>query len=81
MIHPLSPSACKTNNSRVVERIGNKSESAKNDKYEAMAQLVDCRFSPLVFYSYGGFHRSALSFIKAMATALDEQACKQPARN
>ena len=75
VIHPLSPSNYGNINSRVVERIGDKAAGSKDDKYKELEDQLDVRFFPLVFYSYGGIHRSALTFIKVMAKALDEQAC------
>ena len=59
----------------MVERIGDEAEALKNGKYKALVESQDLRFSPLVFYSLGGWHKSALSFVKVMASALDEQAC------
>ena len=75
VIHPLAPSNYKKANSRVVERIGDAAAAVKNAKYKELVESQDIRFSPLIFYTYGGFHRSALSFIKLMTAALDEQAC------
>jgi hypothetical protein len=75
VIHPLAPSNYKKANSRVVERIGDDAEAIKNGKYKELVESQDIRFSPLIFYSTGGFHRSALSFIRVMTAALDEQAC------
>jgi hypothetical protein len=40
-----------------------------------MAGLIDMKFSAFVLYTYGGFHRSALSFVKQMGSAVDPATC------
>ena len=61
--------------SRDVEAIGDEREAEKNSLYADMAEAIDMSFSAFVLYTHGGFHRSALSFIKSMASAVDPATC------
>jgi hypothetical protein len=54
-----------------VEAVGDARSAEKDDTYAPMAEALGVRFSPFVLYTYGGFHSSALSFIKQMAAAYD----------
>ena len=56
---------------RGVAAEGDERARQKDDKYAAMAEVVDAKFSSFVLYTYGGFHTSALSFIDQLAAGRD----------
>ena len=56
---------------RGVAAVGDERAQQKDDKYAAMAKMVDAEFSAFVLYTYGGFHSSALSFIDKLAAGCD----------
>ena len=56
---------------RGVEAVGDARSAEKDDSYGPMATALGVRFTPFVLYTYGGFHKSALSTIEQMAAAYD----------
>jgi hypothetical protein len=56
---------------RGVEAVGDARSAEKDATYTPMADALGVRFCPFVLYSYGGFHKSALSFVDQMASAYD----------
>jgi hypothetical protein len=56
---------------RGVEAVGDARGAEKDATYTPMAEALGVRFSPFVLYTYGGFHKSALSFVDQMAGAYD----------
>ena len=56
---------------RGVEDVGDARSAEKDDSYGPMATALGVRFTPFVLYTYGGFHKSALSTIEQMAAAYD----------
>jgi hypothetical protein len=73
--HPSSKAWRKVAAKRSVEAVGDKSDARKEDKYAAMAKGIDMEFASIVLYTYGGFHRSAISFINKLAESLDTATC------
>src|ERR1700754_1441334 len=74
--HPLA--ACwrhKVAKDRGVEVVGAAREAEKDASYAAMAEDCGMEFCAFVLYTYGGFHQSALSFIRRMAKAVDPATC------
>ena len=69
--HPNALSWRKKAAKRGVAAVGDERAKQKDDKYAAMAKVVDAEFSAFVLYTYGGFHRSALSFIDKLAAGCD----------
>src|ERR1700728_954469 len=57
------------------DAIGDLRDARKNSKYGALAAEIDMEFSSIVLYTYGGFHRSALSFIQKLVRSVDTAAC------
>ena len=57
------------------DAIGDLRDAGKNSKYGALAAAIDMEFSSIVLYTYGGFHRSALSFIQKLVRSVDTAAC------
>jgi Reverse transcriptase (RNA-dependent DNA polymerase) len=51
--------------------VGDKREAAKDTAYKRVAEESGMDFTAIVLYTYGGFHRSALRFIKRLGGALD----------
>ena len=70
--HPTSKSACQSVVARNVNAIGGKRASAKNKKYKRAADAHRMEFNAIVLYTHGGFHASALRFIKRLGTAHDQ---------
>ena len=56
---------------RGVVAVGDQVATQKQNKYAALARDLDMAFKPLVFYTYGGFHDSTMSFIKSVTRAID----------
>jgi hypothetical protein len=75
IMHPAAKTYAKIAATVGPEAVGDRRESEKKKKYDAMAGAVDMEFLPIVLYTYGGFHRSALRFITKLADALDPAAC------
>ena len=75
IMHPAAKTYAKIAATVGPEAVGDRRESEKKKKYDAMAEAVDMEFLPIVLYTYGGFHRSALRFITKLADALDPAAC------
>ena len=69
--HPNALSWRKKAAKRGVAAVGDERAKQKDDKYAAMAKVVDAEFSAFVLYTYGGFHSSALSFIDKLAAGCD----------
>jgi hypothetical protein len=61
--------------SRGVEAVGDSRQAEKDDLYADMAERIDMKFGAFILYTYGGWHKSALSFIKQMGSALDPATC------
>ena len=55
--------------------MGDAREAEKNGLYADMAEACDMEFGAIVLYTYGGFHASALTFIRRMAKAVDPATC------
>ena len=51
--------------------MGDARSAEKDDTYVPMAEALGVRFTPFVLYTYGGFHKSALSTIEQLAAAYD----------
>jgi hypothetical protein len=56
---------------RGVEAVGDARCAEKDDHYVPMADALGVRFAPFVLYTYGGFHKSALSVIEQLGAAYD----------
>jgi hypothetical protein len=56
---------------RGVEAVGDARSIEKHGTYAPMAEALGVQFSPFILYTYGGFHKSALSFINNMGAAYD----------
>jgi hypothetical protein len=56
---------------RGVEAVGDARAAEKDATYAPMAVALEAVFAPFVLYTYGGFHKSALSFIDALGAAYD----------
>jgi hypothetical protein len=69
--HPSSKSWRKLAAKRTVEAVGDRREIEKDNKYAEMAAVIDMKFHPIVLYTHGGFHKSALRFIHKLVGALD----------
>ncbi|MGH9618503.1 MAG: reverse transcriptase domain-containing protein [Bryobacteraceae bacterium] len=77
IVHPTAKSylPAAANPKRGVEAVGDKSADAKDKLYKAAALALTYVFLPLVLYTYGGFHKSALQFIRLLGDAHDAAAC------
>jgi hypothetical protein len=73
--HPLAKMWQRVAASRGVEAVGDARETEKDNLYADMAEQLDMKFGAFVLYTYGGFHRSALSFIKRMGSAVEPATC------
>ena len=56
---------------RGVEAVGDARCAEKDGHYVPMADALGVRFAPFVLYTYGGFHKSALSVIEQVGAAYD----------
>lgn len=56
---------------RGVEAVGDARSIEKHATYASMSEALGAQFSPFILYTYGGFHKSALSFINKMGEAYD----------
>lgn len=66
----------RSSNERAVEAVGDARCVEKDGKYAPMVEALradglSVEFSPFVLYTYGGFHKSALSFIDKLGAAHD----------
>ena len=59
----------------VAQAVGDSRQAEKDELYTPMAQALDMEFCAIVLYTYGGFHQSALSFIRQLGLALDPATC------
>jgi Reverse transcriptase (RNA-dependent DNA polymerase) len=73
--HPVAKTWQKVAASRGVEAVGDSRQAEKDNLYADMAEQIDMKFVAFVLYTYGGFHDSALSFIKQMGSAVDPATC------
>jgi hypothetical protein len=71
VIHPTSKSYRKLVLKRGAEAVGDRSAAGKEQKYDEMAAAIDMVSYPIVLYTYGGFHKSALSFIAQLVDSFD----------
>ena len=78
--HPLAKSWQRVAAQRGVEAVGDQRQAEKDGLYADMAAECDMDFSAFVLYTYGGFHRSALSFVASMGKAHDPAICLMPLR-
>jgi hypothetical protein len=51
--------------------VGDVRAAEKTDYYAELTEAVEAEFSPFVLYTYGGFHKSALSVIDKLGAASD----------
>jgi len=56
---------------RGVEAVGDARSIEKHGTYGPIAEALGVQFSPFILYTYGGFHKSALSFVNNMGAAYD----------
>ena len=56
---------------RGVEAVGAARSAEKDAHYGPMAQALGVRFTPFVLYTYGSFHKSALSTIEQLGAGYD----------
>ena len=75
IIHPSSKTSRKVVVNSDVETVGDRSGARKNTKYAGMAAEIDMKFQPIVLYTYGGFHHSAVSFVNKLTQSLDTATC------
>ena len=54
-----------------MEAVGDARSAEKDNSYVPMADALGVRFTPFVLYTYGGFHKSALSTVEQLAAASD----------
>jgi hypothetical protein len=73
--HPDANKWRHTAASRGVEPVGDSRQAEKDELYAPMAAARGMQFSAIVLYTYGGFHRTALSFIRQLGRALDPATC------
>jgi hypothetical protein len=60
---------------RSADCVGDASETRKNRKYADDARQQHKKFLAFVLYTYGGFHRTALTVINAMVNSLEPARC------
>jgi len=73
--HPAAKCWQRVTASRGVEAVGDSREAEKDGLYADMAKQIGMEFSAFVLYSYGGTHKSAVSFIRRLGTAADPATC------
>jgi hypothetical protein len=73
IIHPTCRSWRKITAKRGVTAAGDKKAAKKTSHYASLVDQhrSDVAFEPVVLYTYGGFHASALRFINKLAKAVD----------
>ena len=64
---------------RGVASVGDQVATKKKIKYDDLARELDATFSPIVVYTYGGFHESTMSFVKSLVRAIDPATSLIPA--
>ena len=69
--HPTAQSWRQLACSAGAEAVGNKREAVKDNDYKRVAKESGMEFTAIVLYTYGGFHRSALRYVKQLGGALD----------
>ncbi len=69
--HPCADSWRATTAARGAEAVGDARCAEKDSHYAPMADALGVRFAPFVLYTYGGFHKSALSVIEQLGAAYD----------
>lgn len=78
VVHPTAkcwtPVAA-SDSGRGVAAVGDAAGAAKRDTYDEFALGLEAEFSPIVLYTYGGFHASARLFITKLCAALDPVTC------
>lgn len=75
IIHPSAKTSRKLAAKKGVEAVGDLSDARKMGKYAQIAANIDMEFLPIVLYTYGGFHKSALRFIDRLTESLDTATC------
>ncbi|MGH7069568.1 MAG: reverse transcriptase domain-containing protein [Acetobacteraceae bacterium] len=73
--HPMALSWRRKVSKEGAQAVGDMREKTKQDLYAEMAAANDMKFVALVFYTHGGFHRSAIHFIQRLTSALDPVTC------
>jgi Reverse transcriptase (RNA-dependent DNA polymerase) len=73
--HPAAKTWQRVTTSRGVEAVGDSRQAEKDGLYADMAERIDMKFGAFILYTYGGWHNSALSFIKQMGSAVDPATC------
>jgi hypothetical protein len=73
--HPTTKTSRRLAARKGIEAVGDLSEARKIGKYAEIAANIDREFVPIVLYTYGGFHRSAISFINKLTDSLDTATC------
>jgi hypothetical protein len=78
--HPVAKSWRNVSASdRGVAGVGDRVATKKHNKYDDLARDLDVAFSPIVVYTYGGFHESTMSFLKSLFRAVDPATSLIPA--
>ena len=75
----ISHPSCKTWRNKTVRRdvlldtnvVGDAREAQKRKTYAKTAEIVEMNFEAVVFYTHGGFHASAIRFIRTLTDSLD----------
>jgi hypothetical protein len=75
IIHPSSTSNRDIAFAKGAAAVGDLSAARKSTKYDKLAASADMDFLPLVFYTYGGLHKSTINFIKRLVDSLDPAVC------
>ena len=75
VIHPSTKTGSALVSKHGANAIGDLRDKQKIAKYSDQAAAIDMKFSSVVLYTYGGFHRSALSFIKKLVDSVDPADC------
>jgi hypothetical protein len=69
--HPCADSWRAATAARGVEAVGDARCAEKDSHYAPLADALGVYFAPFVLYTYGGFHKSALSVIEQLGAAYD----------
>jgi hypothetical protein len=69
--HPATKTWRKVVSKKGIAAVGDQREASKVKTYQPIAQAQDMCFIAFVLYTYGGFHTSALKFIKELTLAVD----------
>jgi hypothetical protein len=73
--HPATRTWSKLTTKHGVDAVGDMADARKAAKYAEMAAAIDMEFQAIVLYTYGGFHKSAISFIGKLTESLDPATC------